>query len=373
MPMGPIDDHIPSQETQQQSFQNIEDRINAPDGYVNIKLSTVGKVGAPASFFIKSFSPEDIMNLGLSDEKDFQIRLLKTLQSLIYNPMRPGEPGYIDVGDFHEKEVIETLLTMYEFFYQSVFPQQTWELTEEDYEELKKQNGGDTPEYRAQLRAIKNGEWRPAFDLDISQAIDYYDIANDDNFKTTVKYETDLYGKPFSVKFSLPKYGDFLKLKMFIDDVYQNEDRKYARLGQILQLRKDANERMLNGENVDWTKIPAVSPRDEEDYKEYEVAKALFTTTASKALYIKEFDGKDVSHLSIREKINLAKDPRLDFDTFKQVQEMFDSLKFGYKEEITALDPILNKVVQRPYNFRIMDLLTAMQSARSSKAHLSFE
>jgi hypothetical protein len=29
--------------------------------------------------------------------------------------------------------------------------------------------------------------------------------------------------------------------------------------------------------------------------------------------------------------------------------------------------------VQRPYNFRIMDLLTAMQSARSSKAHLSFE
>ena len=262
---------------------------------------------------------------------------------------------------------------MYEFFYQSVFPQQTWELTEEDYEELKKQNGGDTPEYRAQLRAIKNGEWRPAFDLDISQAIDYYDISNDDNFKTTVKYETDLYGKPFSVKFSLPKYGDFLKLKMFIDDVYQNEDRKYARLGQILQLRKDANERMLNGENVDWTKIPAVSPRDEEDYKEYEVAKALFTTTASKALYIKEFDGKDVSHLSIREKINLAKDPRLDFDTFKQVQEMFDSLKFGYKEEITALDPILNKVVQRPYNFRVMDLLTAMQSARSSKAHLSFE
>lgn len=373
MPMGPIDDHTPSQEAQQQSFQNIEDRINAPDGYVNIKLSTVGKVGAPASFFIKSFSPEDIMNLGLSDEKDFQIRLLKTLQSLIYNPMRPGEPGYIDVGDFHEKEVIETLLTMYEFFYQSVFPQQTWELTEEDYEELKRQNGGDTPEYRAQLRAIKNGEWRPAFDLDISQAIDYYDISNDDNFKTTVKYETDLYGKPFSVKFSLPKYGDFLKLKMFIDDVYQNEDRKYARLGQILQLRKDANERMLNGENVDWTKIPAVSPRDEEDYKEYEVAKALFTTTASKALYIKEFDGKDVSHLSIREKINLAKDPRLDFDTFKQVQEMFDSLKFGYKEEITALDPILNKVVQRPYNFRVMDLLTAMQSARSSKAHLSFE
>ena len=32
MPMGPIDDHIPSQEAQQQSFQNIADRIHAPAG-----------------------------------------------------------------------------------------------------------------------------------------------------------------------------------------------------------------------------------------------------------------------------------------------------------------------------------------------------
>ena len=94
---------------------------------------------------------------------------------------------------------------------------------------------------------------------------------------------------------------------MFIDDVYQNEDRKYARLGQIIKLRQDANERMLKGENVDWTKIPAVSARDEEDYKEYEVSKALFTTTASKALYLLEFDGKDVSHLPIEEKIEMAK------------------------------------------------------------------
>lgn len=367
MPMGP-NNHMPTEEEQKQSIKNVEERENIPAGYINVKLSTCGKVGAPKSFYIRNFSPEDIMNLGLADERDLQIRLLKTLQSLIYNP-----DGSIDIGNFHEKEVIELMLVLYETFYQSIFPQQRWELTEDDYEELKKQNGGDTPEYRAQLKAIENGEWKPTFDLDIAQAIDFYDISNDENFKTSVKITSDAYNPPFSVKFSLPKYGDFLKLKMFIDDVYQNEDRKYARLGQIIKLHQEANERMLRGENVDWTKIPAVSARDEEDYKEYEVAKALFTTTASKALYIKEFDGKDVSHLSIREKINLAKDPRLDYDTFKQVQEMFDSLKFGYKEEITALDPILNKVVQRPYNFRIMDLLTAMQSARSSKAHLSFE
>lgn len=374
MPMGPINDHTPSAEAQQQSLKNIEERENIPAGYINVKLSTCGKVGAPASFYIKNFSPEDIMNLGLSDEKDIQIRMLKTLQNLIYNPNPdPNSEGYINVSDFHEKEVIELMLVLYETFYQSVFPQQTWELTEEDYEELKRQNGGDTPEYQAQIRAIKNGEWKPTFDLDISQAIDYYDISQDDNFKTSVRFTNEAYGKPFSVKFSLPRYGDFLKLKMFIDDVYQNEDRKYARLGQILKLHQEANERMLKGENVDWTKIPAVSARDEEDYKEYEVSKALFTTTASKALYLQEFDGKDVSHLSIQEKIEMAKDPRLDYDTFKQVQEMFDSLKFGYKEEITAFDPILQKVVQRPYTFRILDLLTAMQSTRSSKTHLSFE
>lgn len=369
MPMG-LNDHTPSVEAQNQSFDNVENRVNVPDGYINVRLSTCGKVGAPKSFYVKNFSPEDIMNLGLSDEKDIQIRMLKTLQNLIYNP---DPNNIIDIGDFHEKEVVELMLVIYETFYQSIFPQQTWELTKEDYEELKRQNGGDTPEYRAQVKAIQNGEWKPTFDLDISKAIDFYDISEDDNFKTSVRFTNESYGKPFTVKFSLPKYGDFLKLKMFIDDVYQNEDRKYARLGQILKLRQEANERMLKGENVDWTKIPAVSARDEEDYKEYEISKTLFTTTASKALYLQEFDGKDVSHLPIRDKIEMAKDPRLDYDTFKQVQEMFDSLKFGYKEEITALDPILNKVVQRPYTFRIMDLLTAMQSTRSSKTHLSFE
>jgi hypothetical protein len=367
MPMGQ-DAHMPTEEEQIKSIKNVEERENVPAGYINVKLSTCGKVGAPASFYIKNFSPEDIMNLGLADEKDLQIRLLKTLQNLIYNP-----DGKIDVGDFHEKEVVELMLVLYETFYQSVFPQQKWELTKEDYEELKRQNGGDTPEYRAQLKAIETGEWTPTFDLDIAQAIDYYDISKDDNFKTTVKFTSDAYNPPFTVRFSLPRYGDFLKLKMFIDDVYQNEDRKYARLGQIIRLHREANERMTKGEYIDWTKIPAVSARDEEDYKEYEVSKALFTTTASKALYLLEFDGRDVSHLPIREKIELARDPRLDYDMFRQVQEKFDSLKFGYKEEITAFDPILQKVVQRPYTFRILDLLTAMQSTRSSKTHLSFE
>lgn len=367
MPMGPIDQHTPSEEAQAQSIKNVEERANAPAGYVNVKLSTRGKVGAPASFFIKNFSPEDIMNLGLSDERDVQIRMLKTLQSLVWNP---DKNNFIDVGDFHRKEVEELMMVMYEEFYQSLFPNQTWTLTQEDYDELKRQYGGDTPEYQARIKAIRDGEWRPTFDLDISRDVDFYEIADD--FKKTVRV-TNEDNPPFTVKFSLPRYGDFLKLKMFIDDVYQNEDRKYARLGQILKLRQDANERMLQGENVDWTKIPAVSARDEEDYKEYEVSKALFTTTASKALYIMEFDGKDVSHLPIEEKIELAKDPRLDFDTFTKVQEAFDSLKFGYKEEITAFDPILQKVVQRPYNFRIMDLFTAMQSARSSKTHISFE
>ncbi|MCF0125602.1 MAG: hypothetical protein HUJ68_07590 [Clostridia bacterium] len=367
MPMNPNDVHTPSEKEQEEAFNNVEDRVSAPPGYINVKLSTCGKVGAPKSFFVRNFSPEEILQLGLSDERDLQIRVLKALQSLIYNP---DPNNYIDIGDFHEKEVVELMLVIYETFYQSIFPQQTWDLTEEDYEELKRQNGGDTPEYQEKVNAIKEGKWTPRFDLDISQAIDYYDISEDDKFSTEVSIVNSAYSPAFKAKFSLPRYGDFLKLKMFIDEAYQNEDRKYARLGQVIKLIEQAEN---DHDYTALTKLPAVSARDKEDYKEYEVAKAVFSTTATKALYLVEFDGKDVRHLPLKERFELAKDPRLDYDTFAQVQDKFNELKFGYKEEITALDPILNKVVQRPYTFRIMDFIIALQSTRSSKTHLSFE
>lgn len=347
--------------------EDFEIRNNVPDGYIEVRLSTRGLVGAPEVFWARNFSPEDLMNLGLAAREDLPIRLVKILDSLIYNP---DQNNIISVKNFHEKEVIEFLLLIYETFYTSIFPDQRWIPTEEDWEHLKKLYGGEnSDEFRQRERALNSGAWKPTFDLDISKDITFYEIPDD--FKTRVKVERMYGDKNFSVVFGLPKFGDFIVLKSFIDKIYEKEDRRFARIGEIIQFKKDAEERVRNGENVDLRSIPTVPQAEFDAYKEYETQKSLFSVTSAKALYIKEFDGIDVSNYPIEQKLEFARDPRLDYSTFKQVQDLFDKMEFGYKEEITVYDPIMEKVVTRNYTFQLADLLTAIRDTTTSQTTIS--
>lgn len=349
-----------------EKYETVE---NAPAGYIPVRLSTVGKVGAPELFYARNFSPEDIMNLGLVDEHDLPIRTLKMLDSLIYNP-DPEHP--ISVKDFHEKEVIELILLIYETFYTEVFADQTWVPIEEDYKFLEKLYNGKNDEYYRRVKALENGDEKPRFDLNIAKDITFYNI-EDVDFKKVAHVERKYGNETFTCEFSLPRYGDFLQLKYFIDDIYGNEDTKWAPIGERIKVIDEAHKKILDGEHVDMSKLPIVSNKEREAYKEYESKKAIFSVTAAKALYITEFNGEDVSHLPLEEKIEMARDARLDYATFKDVQEAFDNLKFGYKEEITVKDPITQKITTRPYTFQLADLLQAIQNTRTAETTITLK
>ena len=77
--------------------------VNAPPGYINITLSTRGKVGAPESFWIRNFIPEDLAVLATTPENDMPIKVVETLDKMIGNP---DPNNIIAVKNFHEKEVI---------------------------------------------------------------------------------------------------------------------------------------------------------------------------------------------------------------------------------------------------------------------------
>ena len=346
-------------------FEEVRD---VPPGYVNIKLSTKGKVGAPASFWIRDFIPEDLAVLATTPENDMPIKVVEILDKMIWNP---DPNNIISVKNFHEKEVIETLLDIYELFYTTVFADQTWIPTDEDYEFLAEKYGGKkSAAYREQVQALEDGDWKPKFDLDISK-LDYYELPED--FKTSVRVKKTVAGEPISIKFSLPKDGDFITLKFFIDEMYKKEDQRWKRIGEIIKFREDAKERLVKGENVNLSSIPNVPDNEYEGYKKYEEEKVIFTMTATKALYIQEFNGVDYSHTPLVEKINVARDPRVTYALFQQAQTMFDKLKFGYKEEITVFDPIMQKVVNRNYTFQLSDLLQAISAPRDIEADISFE
>jgi hypothetical protein len=348
--------------------QQLDSVETMPDGYIEVKLSTKGLIGAPATFRIRNFSPEDLMNLGLADQEELPIRLIKVLDDLIYNPS--NSEVKISVKNFHEKEVTELLLLLYETFYTTIFPNQQWVLTDEDKEFLKAECGGETDEYFLKLRAIENKSWKPTFDIDISKDLSYWEI--DPNIKTRVQISRKYGDKTFTSTFSLPKFGDFITLKYFIDQVYKEQDRRFASIAETYKFRKSMEEKLQNGENIDIRRIPQVPKEELDKFKQYETEKSLFAITASKALYLCEFDGHDVISMPLEKKLELAKDPRLDYSTFKMVQDHFNKLEFGLKEEITVVDPIINKVVTQKYSFQLTDLLEAIRDTGTSETTISF-
>jgi len=350
-----------------QARKELDERANSPDGYIEVKLSTRGLIGAPAKFYIRNFSPEDLMTLGLANREDIPIKLIRILDNLIWNPHKDPQ---LSVANFHQKEVVELLLELYEVFYTTIFTNQLWTPIEEDWEFLAKQSGGrDTDEFRSKERALRNKTWRPTFDIDISQ-LDYHEIPDD--VKTKARVERTIDGKRFTCTFTLPKFGDFLTLKYFIDSIYGEEDLKFSRISEMVKIKNEMKQRIHRGENVNLNHLPNIPKKDFERFREYENEKRIFSITASKALYLAEIDGKDVSKLPLEQKIELARDPRLDFTTFSMVQEHLNKLKFGLKEEITVNDPIINKVVTRKYSFRLNNILTAIRNTRISETNISF-
>lgn len=344
----------------------LKETRDAPPGYVRIELSTRGKVGAPEHFWIRNFMPEDLAVLANTQEQDMPIKVVEILDSMIWNP-----DGNISVKNFHEKEVVETLLDVYEIFYTTIFPEQTWVPTEEDLDYLAQQCGGKKSQaYLDRVAALKSGEWRPTFDLDISK-IEYWDVP--DEFKTSVRVKKNVAGEDISIKFSLPKYGDFITLKYFIDEMYSREDARWKRIGEMIKFKEDAKDRLIKGESVNFSAIPDVPQSEYEGYKQYAQEKVVFTMTATKALYIEEFNGQSLVGMPLAKKLEIARDPRITYSLFQQAQKMFDKLKFGYKEEITVHDPIIGKVVTRNYTFQLSDLLQAISNPRDIEADLSFE
>jgi hypothetical protein len=340
--------------------------IQIPPGYIEVQLSTRGLVGAPARFHVRNFSTEDLMNLGLSDDTDRYDQMIKMLQSVIFEQN-------VRIEYFHEKEVIELLLFMYETFYTEVFPEQKWLLTDEDYEYMAEESGGeDTDEYRARIRAIERGDHKPVFDINIATDLEYFEITKE-TFKATARITRKFNNEPFTCSFGLPTVGDILVLKHFINHVFSEKDRRFASLSETLKFRQDAEERWRKGENINLRSLPIIPQTELNKLKEYEIEKSLFAITASKALHLKEFNGQDVSKAPLEERIKFAEDPRLDHATFKQIEDHFKSLNFGLKEEITARDPITGKIVKQKYSFQLDTILTAFHSSRPSDTVLTFE
>ena len=342
------------------SVQAAEDAASEsiPAGYVEITLSTKGRVGAPAKFHARNFNTRDIMELALTEEDDLPGRVVELLEGLIYED--------VDVGSFHEAEVVETLVILYKAFFKPMLSDVEFPWDETDLQALRERNPAAAED---KIKALEKGLWKPTTDIDLATSVETYDIAEDFNPVARIQHKSS----GFSCSFGLPKYGDVLVLKRWLKDNFEDQEKAFAKVVQLLKIREAMLERFEAGEDVDLSRLPVIDEEQETAYQNLQVRKTAALVDVIRGLHLRSFDGKDVHELPLSERIRLVQDPRIDVKVAKKLDNYFGQLEFGIKPEVLMKNPITGEFCSRRFSFRLIEILQAIQVHSTDEYDLVFD
>jgi hypothetical protein len=332
-----------------------------PNGYITIELSTAGKLGAPARFHTRNFDTSDLLNLALSEEEDLPEKVAKMLDNLIL------EKG-VSVMDFHEKEVVEYLVRLYQAFYSNTLKDIDFPWGDDEIDFLKKRYGENSPDFQRLFDDLKSGRWIPKTDINLA-TVETYDLPDDLHSSL---YLTDK-KSGFKLGFSFPRYGDVVVLRNFIQKEWREKDKQFAAIRGMIKMRNDAEERVRQGERIALYNVPEAPVAERERYREYETEKSIFGVMAIKALHLVMFDGQDVSKAPIGQRMEMAQDPRVDYKVMKTVNDFFEKMKVGIQDEVAMRNPIKEVAEKRKYSFRLVDILQAIKLYESDEYDIDFE
>lgn len=105
-----------------------------------------------------------------------------------------------------------------------------------------------------------------------------------------------------------------------------------------------------------------IDKEEEQEYRDYLVRRTQAITDVSHIVSIIDFNGEDVSNLSVGQKYErLSNEACIDYGMILSLSKKQEKKKFGIKPEVSMFDPITREVVKRPISFRIPTLIQAMQ------------
>jgi hypothetical protein len=325
-----------------------------PLGYVAIELSTKGKVGAPKIFHIRNFRTTDLVSISLTSQDDLPETMCNLLDDMIFEKN-------VSVRNWHEKEVTELIVRLYMIYFSPILENIDFEPLEEDWEFLKNEVGEER--YLTMRDDFMRGNWVPKTTINLT-TIETHDL--DDRFNSILKLSSKKTG--LSATFTYPKYGDVIFLRKFLKVYFEKDTKKFATIRRSLEIKNELERRAYSGEEIDLANVPYVSEMDLKEYSLFESNRSVVAVDVVRCLNFLEFDGKDLSELPFEEKLNVSKDPRVDYTLSKKVEDYYAGLKFGINsEEIKMYNPITRMTVTRGYSFRLVDILQAIGSFESDE------
>ena len=323
---------------------------SVPEGYIEVRLSTQGKVGAPAVVHVRNFKVSEIISLSLSNNADLPIRLIDILNDMIYEDT--------DVFNWHEKEIEELMVYIFLSFYKPVLNDIPFPFTEEDFKKMEEE-----PEGKSKVADIKEGRWVPKTTIDIASCVDTYDLK--DNFNPRITITNKKTG--FYVTFDYIKYGDQLVIKRWMDSYFAEDEKRFERIKKQIEINRGINNQLLDNPSKVDNLIP-IDKEEEEQFRDYLVKRAQVITDVSNIVSIVDFNGQDLSNMSIGEKYDLLKDDaRLDYNLISKMSTRQMKMQFGIKPNVKMRNPITKEVVELPLSFRIPSIIQAMQVCGSDE------
>lgn len=322
-----------------------------PPGYIPVQLSSLGRFGVPETIHVKNFTTEFLVELAMASEEVLPARLISAVQSLIW------EKGVL-VERWPEKLVIELLLRIYSNFFTPVLASVNFPVLQADIDWLEARGQTQT------IEDIKSGAYRPKTDLDLRK-LDIVDL--DPKIKDYVTFKSKT--SEFSVKLlAYTKLNDSLLIKKAIDEKFGELDRVYAKLKSTIDLRSS----LISQERYD--NLPVIDPFELEAWQIHEAEKALYSLQIARAINLVEYNGRDISDLSIEEKVQLVeKDPLFDATLAKKIDEQAGKISFGVSPEVEVLNPITREVCKRNFTFRYVDILQAVQLSDVDAYDISYD
>ena len=334
--------------TLNQEVQRAKNLASVPPGYIEVALSTKGRVGAPAIVHVRNFTVGELLELSLTTDTDLPRRLIAALNKAIYEDT--------DVANWHESEIEELLIYIYAEFYKSTLDSVEFPLLEEDYEFVK--NG---PDGEQRCKDLREHKWVPRTSITLLRDIDPYEVSDDYSPEITIKNKKT----GFYVTFSYIKYGDRLLVKDWLDKVYRDEEKQFDALVETLK---------HNSSVTDPAKRLPVDPAEKEAYSDF-VAKKLGTLTeVSRLISVVNYNGQDVSKMDVDEKYKLlSQDARIDYGMIAKLAARQDKQPFGLKPFIHMINPLTNEPCVRRFSFRVLSILQAMQLSGSDEYDDGFD
>ena len=333
-----------------ESEREVKEVSSTPDGYIEVKLSTKGKVGAPSVVHVRNFKVSEIISLSLSSNADLPIRLIDILNDMILEDT--------DVFNWNEKEIEELMVYIFLSFYKPVLTDIPFPFTEEDFKAMESEPNG-----KEKVKDIKEGRWVPKTTIDIAYGVDTFDLP--ENFSPRITITNKKTG--FYVVFDYIKYGDQLVIKRWMDSYFAEDEKRFERIKKQIEINRGINNQLVDNPNKIDSLIP-IDKDEEEQFKDYLVKRAQVITDVSNIVSIVDFNGQDLSNMSIGDKYELLKDDaRLDYNLISKMSARQRKMQFGIKPDVSMKNPITEEVVKRPLSFRIPSIIQAMQVCGSDE------